>query len=192
VLAVEHGSFTPIIMSSTGGMGDPMSIAVKHLARKLSEKQGEEYSKVMGLLRCRLGFSMMRSAIVCLRGSRTLFKQDFEHIPEDNLDIPATIVAQEIRYLNFYFVAWYLLTKLCYSLFIRRVILVGTGASIPLIGVFNFVVLLVFFWWLFRFVFFPFAGIIVSPVQWSRPLYVNNFWTEKCITKLCCFGYYVC
>ena len=36
---VEDGSFTPMIMSSTGGMGPQMTAALKHLAAKLAEKK---------------------------------------------------------------------------------------------------------------------------------------------------------
>ena len=35
---VDNGSFTPMIMLSTGGMGSEMTIAIKHLARKLAEE----------------------------------------------------------------------------------------------------------------------------------------------------------
>ena len=37
---VDSGSFTPMIMLSSGGMGPEMTMAVKHLARKLALLQG--------------------------------------------------------------------------------------------------------------------------------------------------------
>jgi hypothetical protein len=70
VLQVEQGSFTPFILASTGGMGKESSAALKKLALELAEKQHERYSQVMGLLRCRISFALMRAAHTCLRGSR--------------------------------------------------------------------------------------------------------------------------
>jgi len=86
-------------MSTSGGMCPEMSMAVKHLARKLSEKTKKPYPKVMGLLRCRLAFSMMRSALVCLRGSRTLKLRNYDLVDEDILDILAAGVSEEARIL---------------------------------------------------------------------------------------------
>ena len=58
-------------MSSSGGMGPEMQIMVKHLCRRIAAKQKVPYDKVIGVLRCKLAFQMMHSAIVCLRGSRS-------------------------------------------------------------------------------------------------------------------------
>ena len=43
----------------------------KRLAYLLSAKWGDEYSVVLGWLRCCLGFSLLRSAIQCIRGARS-------------------------------------------------------------------------------------------------------------------------
>ena len=43
----------------------------KRLAFPLSEKRNEHYAVVMGWIRCCLSFSLLRSAIRCLRGSRS-------------------------------------------------------------------------------------------------------------------------
>ena len=69
---VDNGSFTPMIMTSTGGMGPLMKAAFGQLARKIAQKRKEEYSLVAAQLRCQLSFGLMRSALVCLRGSRDL------------------------------------------------------------------------------------------------------------------------
>ena len=66
---VEHGSFTPLIFSATGGMADKAHVFYKHLASLLSDKWNEKYAAVMGWIRCCLSFSFLRSAIRCLRGS---------------------------------------------------------------------------------------------------------------------------
>ena len=68
---VDAGSFTPMIASSTGWMGPEMQMALKHLALLLAEKNGEKYADVMSLLRSRFS---AKSALVCLRGSRSRFQ----------------------------------------------------------------------------------------------------------------------
>jgi len=73
VAEVEDGDFTPMVMSSTGGMGNEMQIALKHLASKIAEKRRARYPLVASLLRRKMAFAMMRSALVCLRGSRSRY-----------------------------------------------------------------------------------------------------------------------
>ena len=67
---MEHGTFTPLVFSATGGMSDEAYAFYKHLASLLSDKWAEQYSAVMGWLRCCLSFLLLRSAIRCVRGSR--------------------------------------------------------------------------------------------------------------------------
>jgi hypothetical protein len=88
---VDSGSFTPMVASSTGGMCAEMQITLKYMASLLAEKRGERYCEVMGLLRCRFAFAMARSALVCLRGSRSRF----EGLCEDSLELPARVVNSE-------------------------------------------------------------------------------------------------
>ena len=45
----------------------------KRLADMLSRKQEKSYAIVMGWLRCRLSFAILRSAIMCIRGTRSSF-----------------------------------------------------------------------------------------------------------------------
>ena len=67
---VEHDSFTPLIFSASGGMGPSTTIAYRRLAALLAEMRGQRYSLVMTWLRCRLSFSLLRSAVTAIRGSR--------------------------------------------------------------------------------------------------------------------------
>ena len=73
VREVEHGSFSPLVFSAAGGMGSIASIVYKRLASLLAEKRGNSYSSTLHWLRCRLNFSLLRSAIMCIRGSRSTF-----------------------------------------------------------------------------------------------------------------------
>lgn len=71
VRQVEDADFTPMVMLSTGGMGEQASIALKHLAELLAKKRNEDYAHVSGLIRCCFAFALARSALVCLRGTRS-------------------------------------------------------------------------------------------------------------------------
>ena len=68
---VELGSFTPLIFSTSGGMSRSTTVAFKRLAAILASKRDQPYSTVMSWLRCHLSFSLLRSAITCLRGARS-------------------------------------------------------------------------------------------------------------------------
>ena len=68
---VEHSSFTPLVFSTTGGLGPAADSFYKRLASMLADKWKQPYSSTMGWLRCRLSFSLLRSSIMCLRGARS-------------------------------------------------------------------------------------------------------------------------
>ena len=70
IIQVERGTFTPLVFSSGGAMGKETRRAITNLASKLATKRGEPYSAVMGLISCRLSFSLIRAAIACIRGTR--------------------------------------------------------------------------------------------------------------------------
>ena len=95
VREIEHGSFSPLVFSTTGGMGPTATIVYKRLASMIAKKHNKTYSKTIHWLRCRLSFSLLRSAIMCLRGSRSSL-----HHPElslQNIDLAIT----EGRVANF-------------------------------------------------------------------------------------------
>ncbi len=68
---VEHSSFTPLVMSATGGMANQATVFYKRLASSLAQKWDQPYSITMTWLRCRLTFSLIRSSVQCIRGSRS-------------------------------------------------------------------------------------------------------------------------
>ena len=51
-------------------MGQETLLYHKNLAAKIAEKKGEEYAKVMTYIRSALSNLAVRSALLCLRGSR--------------------------------------------------------------------------------------------------------------------------
>ena len=75
VLEVEKASFAPLVFSTSGGTSSLTTIFQKHLASLLAEKRDIQYSIVLGWLRARLNFSLLRAAITCIRGSRSTVGQ---------------------------------------------------------------------------------------------------------------------
>ena len=68
---IEHGSFTPLVLSLTGGMGPAASVCYKRLASMLAQKRDQTYGSTMAWLRCSLSFALLRSSIQCIRGARS-------------------------------------------------------------------------------------------------------------------------
>ena len=68
---VERATFTPLVMSTTGGMGKAASTFYKRLASMLSEKRGISYSQTINWVRCRLSFALLRASILSVRGSQS-------------------------------------------------------------------------------------------------------------------------
>ena len=80
VLEIQHGIFTPLVMGTNGGMGEECKKFITHLANKLASKQHEQYSDVITWIRANLSFEILKSTILCIRGSRTPYKsmREFE------------------------------------------------------------------------------------------------------------------
>ena len=70
ILKVEQGTFTPLVFSATGGMGRECSMFVKKLSQLISIKRKKELSVVTYGIRCKISFALLRSCLLCIRGSR--------------------------------------------------------------------------------------------------------------------------
>ena len=68
---IEHASFTPVVLSASGGLAKEATNFYKRLASKLAEKWDHSYSLTMNWLRCTLSFALLRSAIQCVQGARS-------------------------------------------------------------------------------------------------------------------------
>ena len=64
VREVEHATFVPLVMSATGGLAKHATNFYKRLASLLA------YSSTLYWLHCSLSFSLLHSAIQCIRGAR--------------------------------------------------------------------------------------------------------------------------
>ena len=67
---MEHGTFTPLVIGTNGGMGIECQMFIKNLADMIAIKQSEEYATVITWIRTKLAFEVLRSTILCVRGSR--------------------------------------------------------------------------------------------------------------------------
>ena len=74
VIRVEHGTFTPIVVSSLGGYGHETGRFVSKLIEKISEKKDMDQSVVANYVRTKVSFELVRSQVACLRGARRLRK----------------------------------------------------------------------------------------------------------------------
>lgn len=71
IINVEHGTFTPLVFSCFGGMGVEAKRFYNRLSEKIAEKRNDPISVATNWVRTRLSFSLLRSALLCIRGSRS-------------------------------------------------------------------------------------------------------------------------
>ena len=87
VLHVEHASFTPLVFTIAGGMGK----AAQKCFSRLAESRGQPKSIVTAWMRCRLSFSLLRSAILCIRGTRDIRRQIVEELHYTDFEVDARV-----------------------------------------------------------------------------------------------------
>ena len=72
IIRVDKGSFTPLIFTTNGGMGRESQNFVTALAALFAEKRNELFGKTIKWIRTRLSFALIRSSILCIRGTKTI------------------------------------------------------------------------------------------------------------------------
>ena len=70
ITEIERGTFSPIVFSTTGGMGKEAESFYKCIAMKLSIKRDQRYCETISFLRRRLRFDLLKTCIISLRGYR--------------------------------------------------------------------------------------------------------------------------
>ena len=63
ILQVEKATFTPLIFSITGGMGNEAARFLKHLAEKVSRKSGQIYNDTVAFIRRRIRFDLLKTCV---------------------------------------------------------------------------------------------------------------------------------
>ena len=90
---VDQGSFTPLVFTTSGGMAPRAKRFYARLAEILAEKKQQPKSCIVAWMRCRLSFSLLRSALLCLRGTRSSTPRA---INIENMDYEVTVVESRI------------------------------------------------------------------------------------------------
>ena len=93
VRVIEHSSFTPIVLSLTGGLGKAATMCYKRHASMIAAKQDLPYSSTISWIRCLLSFSLLRSAIQCIRGAQSACGPTAKQPV-----VPADLVSSEVRF----------------------------------------------------------------------------------------------
>ena len=75
VMEIEQGTFTPLVFTTTGGMADECAKYHSRLAELIANKKGESYSSTISWIRAEVSFAIVRSVILCLRGSKSRRRQ---------------------------------------------------------------------------------------------------------------------
>ena len=78
VLQVDHGTFTPLVFSIYGSMGRECHKFYSRLSDLLSEKVNLPKSVVANWVRSKVCFALLKSSLLCLRGSQTLCRKASE------------------------------------------------------------------------------------------------------------------
>ena len=80
---IEHASFTPLVLSTTGGMGRAATTFYRRLASMLAEKKDTSYAQTLNWIRCRLSFALLRASIMSIRGARSSRHHPVSECPMD-------------------------------------------------------------------------------------------------------------
>ena len=82
---IGEGTFTPLVYSTSGGLGNECQTFYRHLANKIATKTSDKYEKVLNWIRCRLSFMVVKAALFCLRGSRIVNKEAINIVEDFSL-----------------------------------------------------------------------------------------------------------
>ena len=84
---VEQGIFTPLVFTTTGCMGEECRRYHDRLAELVAAKKGEDYATTVSSMRCKVSFAILRSAILCLRGSRRAERTIRSHVQKSDFEL---------------------------------------------------------------------------------------------------------
>ena len=70
VLNVEKAAFVPVVLSTSGGYAPEAARLVKQIATQIAVKNKERYDDVMGHVRTRVRFTLLKATLASVRGFR--------------------------------------------------------------------------------------------------------------------------
>ena len=85
IIEVENGTFTPLVFTTTGGMSQECQRYHSRLAELISSKKQENYATTITWIRTKVSFAILRTALVCLRGTRSRRRKT--NVQENDLEI---------------------------------------------------------------------------------------------------------
>ena len=74
VIDMDHDSFKPLVFTPYGGCGREAERCITELSRLIAVKRGINANIVTNWLRTTISFTLITSAVLCLRGSRSIRK----------------------------------------------------------------------------------------------------------------------
>ena len=84
-----------MVFSVFGGMGEECKLFYKRLSSMLSEKRNEDLATVATWVRTKMRFALLRSALMCMRGTRhRYYKPDLKETDME-IDIRETAIREE-------------------------------------------------------------------------------------------------
>ena len=95
ILQVEKGSFSPLIFSTTGGMGPEATKYHKRVAELIAAKKGEAYADVINHIRTKIRFSLLKSTLIAIRGARGRRKRELE---TTMVDLSLNLIPERLSY----------------------------------------------------------------------------------------------
>ena len=85
IIEVENRTFTPLVFTTTGGMSQECQRYHSRLAEFISSKKQENYATTVTWIRTKVSFAILRTALVCLRGTRSWRRK--ANVQENDLEI---------------------------------------------------------------------------------------------------------
>ena len=86
VIEVEKATFTPLVFSTSGGMGVEAAAFFKQVAEKIERKTDQKYCDVIAFIRRRLRFDLLKTCLISLRGYRGKMERKYPE-PISELDL---------------------------------------------------------------------------------------------------------
>ena len=94
ITQIEQGSFSPLVFSTSGGMGHTATTVYRRIAAMISEKK-QDYGQTVKWLRCRLSYALLRSSIMCIRGTRS--RKATINCNPDNSHVDVVMLESRVR-----------------------------------------------------------------------------------------------
>ena len=85
IIEVENGTFMPLVFNTTEGMAQECQQYHSRLPELISSKKQENYATTITWIRTKVSFAFLRTALVCLRGTRSGRRKT--NVQENDLEI---------------------------------------------------------------------------------------------------------